>query len=188
MGGRLGAAGAALLLAAGALGGAPSAGAEPRAIQTLFMRIELQDGSAADKVEKRISIKFRDVELVRRGPSLNPGGAEAKLADKADKIFLKAQKLLDMRPRRIKVRVLVLKDQGQLNRYYEQIFQRKEKEYPISFYVHKYTTVFTHEGVINESILSHELAHAVIDHYFVVMPPRKVQEMLAMFVDANLNR
>ncbi|MFQ5896323.1 MAG: hypothetical protein ACE5JJ_11010 [Nitrospinota bacterium] len=188
MGGRLALAGAGLVVGGLFLGAPAPARAGPLVIKTMFMSLELRNGAVAQQVEKRIRIKFRDIRLIRRGPSLNPGGAEAKLADKADKIFLKVQKLLDMRPRRIKVRVLVLRDQSELNQHYQRIFKRKERKYPVSFYVHKYTTVFTHEGVINESILAHELAHAVIDHYFIIMPPRKVQEMLAMYADANLSR
>jgi Zn-dependent peptidase ImmA (M78 family) len=35
-------------------------------------------------------------------------------------------------------------------------------------------------------VIAHELGHAVCDHYFLVIPPEKVREMLASYVDAHL--
>jgi len=39
---------------------------------------------------------------------------------------------------------------------------------------------------LNENILAHEMGHCIIDHYFVILPPRKIQEMLAVYVDIHL--
>ena len=36
-------------------------------------------------------------------------------------------------------------------------------------------------------ILAHEMAHAVIDHYFGVKPPKATAEILAQYVDAHIH-
>ncbi|MEH0019750.1 MAG: hypothetical protein V6Z89_08855 [Desulfobacter sp.] len=36
-------------------------------------------------------------------------------------------------------------------------------------------------------MLAHEIAHAVVDHYLDVRPPRATAEILARYVDAHLN-
>ena len=45
---------------------------------------------------------------------------------------------------------------------------------------------FIVESQLNENILVHEMAHCIIDHYFVILPPRKIQEMLAVYVYMHL--
>ena len=37
-------------------------------------------------------------------------------------------------------------------------------------------------------VLGHEIGHAVISHYFVVLPSVKVQEVLAVYVEYQLRK
>ncbi len=39
---------------------------------------------------------------------------------------------------------------------------------------------------VTDGVLAHEIAHAVINSYFQVPPPKKVQEILAQYVDRQL--
>lgn len=55
-----------------------------------------------------------------------------------------------------------------------------------SFYVHKHALVFSSEQDLIDSIIAHEMAHAVIDHYFKAPPPVQVAELLAAHVDEHL--
>ena len=57
-----------------------------------------------------------------------------------------------------------------------------------AFYVYKYNTIYTSESDIEDSVIIHEMAHAIIDHYFSVIPPETVGEVLAAYVDAHLER
>ena len=41
---------------------------------------------------------------------------------------------------------------------------------------------------ISDSVMAHEMAHAVIDNYFNVIPPEKTAELLATYVDSHLER
>ena len=55
-----------------------------------------------------------------------------------------------------------------------------------SFYIFEENTIYATVKDISESVLVHEMAHCIIDHYFRVRPPRKIEELLAMHVDAHL--
>jgi hypothetical protein len=55
-----------------------------------------------------------------------------------------------------------------------------------SFYVHKHALIFSSEQDLIDSIIAHEMAHAVIDHYFKAPPPAQVAELLAAHVDEHL--
>jgi hypothetical protein len=37
-------------------------------------------------------------------------------------------------------------------------------------------------------VLGHEIAHAIMSHYFVVLPSEKIQEVLAGFVEYQLRK
>ena len=55
-----------------------------------------------------------------------------------------------------------------------------------AFYIYQYMTIYTSEESISDSVMSHEMAHAVIDSYFSANPPPKVAEILATYVDVHL--
>jgi hypothetical protein len=106
------------------------------------------------------------------------------ISNKLDAIFNRAEEILDMYPAEIHVSINVYKTQEGLNKAYEEFFNEPNKE--ISFYIYKTNTIYTAESQLNENMLAHEMAHCIIDHYFIIMPPRKIQEMLAVYVDMHL--
>ena len=55
-----------------------------------------------------------------------------------------------------------------------------------SFYVHKNVLIYSSEQDLIDSIIAHEMAHAVIDHFFKAPPPVQVAELLAAHVDEHL--
>ena len=138
------------------------------------------------RVSNRIRIRFYDVVLDKKNYSSNDDGLERQLAEKFDLIFVKAEKILDMYPRKIRVEVRIYKHQSQLDDEYERTFGQPNRKRVISYYVHKYTTIYTTERVIREGVLAHEMGHAIIDHYFLVLPPEKVKELLAQYVELHL--
>jgi hypothetical protein len=56
----------------------------------------------------------------------------------------------------------------------------------VSFYVYDLNTIYVSAGSFKREVLGHEIAHAVISHYFVVQPPMKAQEVLAGYVEYQL--
>lgn len=141
-----------------------------------------------------------DVDLRRVNRKINPSfsnfyspmtykekpeiSMEGVISGKLDAIFNKAQAILDMYPAKIHVAINIYKRQEDLDKVYEGFFN--EPNTAVSFYIYKTNTVYTIESQLNENILAHEMAHCIIDHYFVILPPRKIQEMLSAYVDLHL--
>lgn len=136
-------------------------------------------------VNKHITLNFSDFyspRHFREKPNLS---TENILAGKFDAIFSRVREVLDMYPSRLYLTINIYKSQENLDIVYEDIFE--EPNEAISFYIYKTNTIYTTESNINENILAHEMAHCIIDHYFVILPPRKIQEILAVYADVHLN-
>ncbi len=152
-------------------------------IDSAYMTIYYQPGVDLKSVER----KLRQRSLYIAGKPKLPPLAETseKIAYRLDLIFEKAREILDMRPRRYDLAVKIFESRKDMTDMYESIFnERKETR---SFYVYKTGTIYTNERDISDSVIAHEIAHSIVDHYFVVLPPSKVKEMLAGYVDLHLD-
>ncbi|KPK42445.1 MAG: hypothetical protein AMJ78_02575 [Omnitrophica WOR_2 bacterium SM23_29] len=136
-----------------------------------------------EAVNKKIDTYRVDYGLTVKPPRL---GKDVKdiVAYKFDLIFLKVQELLDMRPKDIHLNAKIYRDKNGLDRVYVQIFNEENKF--IAFYVFKLNTLFVSEWKISANILAHEIAHCIVDHYFSVIPPKKIAEMIAQYADLHL--
>ena len=115
----------------------------------------------------------------------NPTSAPSKkVAYRLNMLFKRAKEILDMYPDIKELKVKIFKDRSALDDEYAGIFGKRE-DYK-SFYVHKLKTIYTSEEDISDSVVAHEMAHAIIDNYFAVVPPPKIAEILASYVDLHL--
>lgn len=175
-------------------------------IVIIYLSISAKSASSQEDNRSVFSSKFctifydNDVDLRRVNRKINPSfsnfyspmtykekpeiSMEGVISGKLDAIFNKAQAILDMYPAKIHVAINIYKRQEDLDKVYEGFFN--EPNTAVSFYIYKTNTVYTIESQLNENILAHEMAHCIIDHYFVILPPRKIQEMLSAYVDLHL--
>lgn len=109
---------------------------------------------------------------------------ENQLIVKLDALFEKVQLLLDMRKSMTKIRVNVYSNSDQLAEAYQQVFKRGGEAR--GWYVYEYNTIYLNAMDVHEGMLAHELAHAIIDHFFAARPPRATAEILATYVDKHL--
>jgi hypothetical protein len=116
-------------------------------------------------------------------PGYDGATTRQKICDRLDRLLNKAKELLDMYPDIPRIKIKIFEDRAELNDEYLRIFDRRENLE--SFYIYKHNTIYTSENDISDSIIIHEMAHAVIDHYFAVIPPEKVAEILAAYVDVH---
>jgi len=157
-----------------------------RLLKSNHFKIYCYPGVDIEAVNARVILTFYDA-LLDSGLKLSQEeSAEAELARKFDLILYKVEEILDMYPRKMDLKIKIYKDQKQLNRAYYQVFNRRNRAGRISYYIHKYETVYTTEEAIRQGVLAHELTHAVCDHYFLVRPSVKISEFLAQYVEMHL--
>jgi len=117
----------------------------------------------------------------------SPSGSDNltdNLKKKVDALYERVQEILDMRKRMKKIIINIYHDKKQLNAAFYKIYRRKSLFR--AFYIYKYNTVYINVENVHEGMLAHEMAHAIIDHYFKVRPPKATAEILARYVDRHL--
>lgn len=112
--------------------------------------------------------------------------SEAELAEMLDTLFMQVCDILDMQLYSFQGNIKVCRDYSQLNRIYQDFFNKELGTR--SFYVYSLNTIYTSADNFKVGIIGHEIAHAIISHYFVVLPSVKIQEVLAMYVEYQLRR
>jgi hypothetical protein len=134
-----------------------------------------------------LNISPSDKLLAGRGSAsgLSP---EAELAEALDTLFIRVCDTLDMRLyKSFQGTIKICSNNEALCRTYFNLFSSElNSNYP--FYVHSFNTIYISAENFTVAMLGHEIAHAVISHYFVVLPSVKIQEVLAGYVEYQLRK
>ncbi|MCP4022446.1 MAG: hypothetical protein GY729_11440 [Desulfobacteraceae bacterium] len=112
-------------------------------------------------------------------------GVEKILASKLDALVYKVQLILDMR-KPIKITAKIFPDQAALDNEYYRIY--KTRKTMRAWYIFEFNTIYMNAQDLFPGILAHECAHAIIDHYLEIRPPRAAAEILARYVHAHLDK
>jgi hypothetical protein len=107
------------------------------------------------------------------------------ITKKVDAVFEKAQKILDMRQGIKKVVIRIYPDKKHFHEV--QYLAGREKSRLQAWYIFEQNTIYLNNDDVHEGILAHEIAHAIIDHYLTVRPPKAAAEILARYVDEHLH-
>lgn len=152
------------------------------AIESAFFTIQVQSGCDLKALEKKL--KKRYFYFAAR-PLLDPlSTMEERLAYRFDLLFLKTKDILDMDIPAVNIKVKIYQNKEDMLDEYYRIF--KEKEITEAFYVYKFNTIYANERDISDSVMVHEIAHAITDHYFAIHPPPKIKEIISQYVDEHL--
>jgi len=112
--------------------------------------------------------------------------ADVELADMLDTLFMRACDILDMQLYSFQGNIKICRDHAQLSAIYHNLFNKKLSA--PSFYVSDFNTVYISVENFKREIVGHEIAHAIISRYFVVLPSVKIQEVLAGYVEYQLRK
>lgn len=112
-------------------------------------------------------------------------GQAFDLADAIDVLFIQVCNILDMQLYSYEGKIKICRDYDRLKRIYNNFFGQ-DLAGMRAFYVYELNTVYISEENFKPEILGHEIAHAVISHYFVVQPSIKIQELLAGYIEYQL--
>ncbi|MDP8216639.1 MAG: hypothetical protein P9L98_04920 [Candidatus Kaelpia imicola] len=108
------------------------------------------------------------------------------LAENIDALFEETSDLLDMHLYSYHGDIKIFLTKDELKRVFFELLGGELKSE--SFYYHDENTVYISAESLRAGMLAHEIAHAIISHYFVVLPPVKVQEVLSGYVEYNINK
>ncbi|MCG8619448.1 MAG: hypothetical protein MI802_24770 [Desulfobacterales bacterium] len=163
----------------------PAAAGKWSTLKTKYLSVHYQD--TADL--KTFDRKIKPVKHTGGFSSFSAGNSQSsgqfgRLSAKLDTLCEKVQLILDMR-KPIRVNVRIYSDKAALDEAYYKIYKKKKSLR--AWYLFRYNTIYLQAGDVFAGMLAHEIAHAVVDHYLDVRPPRATAEILARYVDAHLN-
>ncbi len=126
-------------------------------------------------------------DKILAGKSIKSRSSDGEITDMLDTLYLEVCNILDMELYSFRGTIKICNTQGQLKEIYNNLF-RKELGNRLSFYVYDLNTIYVASDSFKREILGHEMAHAIISHYFVVLPSVKIQEVLSSYVEYQLRK
>ncbi len=109
-----------------------------------------------------------------------------EVADRVDTVVERVMEILEMFPKGMKFKIVFHADKEGVREAYRNIYGLSPDF--IAFYSPKTRTLHLSLQDISLRVLAHETAHAVIDHYFGIAPPTRVHEVLAQYVEENIEK
>jgi len=151
-------------------------------LKSNFVRLVFSDQDDIARLDKKIDFGDSGGWFA----ASTPAAAQERLLRKIDAIYTKVQRILDMRkpPMQPTVVLQVARDEDELAAISVKIFKRRASAR--AWYVYMHNTVYINVRDVHAGMIAHELAHAIIDHYFSAPPPRNTAEILATAVDRSL--
>jgi len=164
---------------------AEGAGEKWVVVESAYTTAYVRGGLDLDAVSAKIDVGFARYDPLERRLFLNKGLPDKeRLAMKLDAITRKAKNILDMDPEDFHVKIKICESDRELEEAYKSICG-EHRSYK-GFYVHKLRTVYVSFESMSESVIAHEIGHSIIDSYFTILPPEKIRELLACYVDVHL--
>lgn len=106
------------------------------------------------------------------------------IKQKVDALFDKVEQILGMYGQRDKIIIILYPQKS----FYEVRNRINGKDCRFrAMYIFEQNTIYINVGDVHEGILAHEIAHAIVDNYLSVRPPKITSEILARYVDENLH-
>jgi len=116
------------------------------------------------------------------------GPAEADLRDvlakTADALYAEVSDILNINVYSFHGNIKFLRDRKEVEGEYYRIYRVDFKE--PSFYYHDRNTIYISYADLTLEMLGHQIAQAILAHYFVVPPTEKIQEVLSGYVEYSL--
>jgi len=137
------------------------------------------------KLEARLRTRYFSVSAAERDLFTNPSyNTEKRIVSRLESILLRTEQVLAMYPSSLELKIKIFRNREELNQEHLRLLGSMQRYK--SFYIHGFETIYTSMQDISDSVISHEMAHVVMDNYFNVIPPEKTAELLATYVDSNL--
>jgi len=153
-------------------------------LRTKYTEVYYQTVDQLAGTESKINFEPDDWYL----DSLVSGKKQRSLNDrfitKIDTLFERVQEILDMRKRMGQVKIFIFLNKEQIDQAYKSIY--KKEGHMRAWYSFDRHTIFLNAEDVNEGMVAHEMAHAIIDNFLQIRPPKASAEILARYVDKHL--
>lgn len=163
-----------------------SVSALPYEVESKHFTISYQKGvdvlSFAYDIKLENSLYFQELGV----GDIKANSPKELLSQNVEVLFKEVSDILDMHIYSYKGNIKIFKNKKALKDFFQRKFDRKLKFR--SFYSHGNNTIYISADDVKVGMLVHEIAHAIINHFFAVMPPKKVQEVLSGFVEYNIRK
>lgn len=156
-------------------------------VTTKHFTVYYEPGVDFTYLSKQLNIGLED-KLLAGTATANEGlTPEEEFGKFMDTLFIRICDILDMRLYRFKGEIKICRDDSCLSRMYS-LFSEKNSYHQQSFYAPAVNTIYLSAQNFKLGITGHEIAHAIISNYFVVLPSTKIQEVLAGYVEYQLRK
>lgn len=161
-------------------------------LETKYLTLKYENALDLKRFDEKIEFSpdpsnFSHFSNANRPGDANRSGESAdekKMANKLDALVEKVQLILDMR-KPINITVRIYPDEIALHSAYFEIYQKKKQLR--AWYTFESNTIHVNAQDLFSGMLAHEIAHAIVDNFLYVKPPRATAEILARYVDRHLN-
>jgi len=157
-----------------------------RKIESKHFDIYYEPGVDIFSLARQLDINPSDRVLFGKFENRKFSSLEREFAKMLDTLFIQVCDILDMPLYSFRTNIKICRDYEHIKRVYYNLFKKNLKRR--SFYVYNLNTVYISAEDFSYAILGHEIAHAIISHYFVVLPSAKIQELLAVYVEHRLRK
>lgn len=114
----------------------------------------------------------------------SPATIEEEVLAKLDIVIEKVEVVLDMFPNNLAITVRILADRAAVSGVYRQKYNRKV-DY-VAYYSLSENTIYFSAYDTSIRVVAHEIAHAIVDHFFEVRPPYNMHELMAQFAEKHV--
>jgi hypothetical protein len=106
---------------------------------------------------------------------------------KVDAIVERVHEILDMRKRMKKVVIYIFPNNKHFHEVSSKMVGTKGGKRRVrAWYIYEQNAIYINADDVHEGIIAHEVAHAIVDNFLTVRPPKATAEILARYVDKNL--
>ncbi len=138
------------------------------------------------KLEARLRSRWFTVSSTERDLYSNQTyPIEKRILARLESILIRTKQVLTMYPT-VELKIKIFRNREELSQEYLRLLGTLQRYK--SFYIHGFQTIYSSMQDISDSEIAHEMAHAIIDSYFRVIPPEKTAELLATYVDSHLEK
>jgi hypothetical protein len=153
-------------------------------VESRYFNIFIENGVDTQDLAIRLAVPSSIIAIIKEPV---PFSSEAyDLGEQLDLLFLAVSEIMDIRLKDFKCSVKICRNSSGLSGVAEKLFGRKVQTG--GFYITTADTLYIDADNVTINILGHELSHAIQAHYFVVVPPVKMQEVLAGYAEYQLRK